>query len=114
MPSKPNAKARTVRRPATSQPAGVDCPIRCEQVVWRVLDGKGILLLLDAGEYFELDPIGLAIWEACDGKTSTTRIAATVAKRFGADTARVERDLAELVAELRKSKLLREEASRDR
>jgi hypothetical protein len=35
-----------------------------EQVVFRTIDGEAVLLHLDRGLYFGLDPIGTRVWEA--------------------------------------------------
>lgn len=81
-------------------------PRRRDHVVWKVLEGKGILLNLETGAYFEVNPVGLAIWEGCDGRTTTTRLASTVAMRFRAPLPKVSRDLSEFLMTLRRRKLV--------
>ena len=81
-------------------------PRREEHVVWKVVGGKGVLLHLESGEYFEVDPVGLSIWERCDGKTPLEKIAQAVAEKFSEKVERVYQDLTHFVAGLRRRKLL--------
>ena len=41
---------------------------RKDHVVWKVLDGKALLLNLDSGDYFDVNPVGLILWRLCDGQ----------------------------------------------
>ena len=78
---------------------------RVDHVVWKEIEGKGILLNLENGSYFEVGPVGLAIWQRCDGKTPYSKIAQNIAKKYDADVSRVDRDLKEFVSELKKLKI---------
>jgi hypothetical protein len=40
---------------------------RRERVVHRQLNEGGVLLNLDDGSYFQVNPVGLLIWESLDG-----------------------------------------------
>lgn len=42
--------------------------VRRDRVVQRELGIGAVLLNLDDGSYFEVNPVGLAIWEALDGR----------------------------------------------
>lgn len=81
-------------------------PRRHDHVVWKVIEGKGILLNLEDGAYFEVDPTALAIWQRCDGRTPIEAVARGVAEAFDADARRVARDLAVFLQELARRKLL--------
>ncbi len=80
---------------------------REDHVVWKVIEEKGILLNLEDGAYFEANPVGLAIWQLCDGRRSSEAIATTIAQEFRTPPHRVTRDLHAFVTELRRRKLLR-------
>ena len=41
---------------------------RMDHVVWKVVEGRGILLNLEDGGYFDVDRVGLVVWQWCDGK----------------------------------------------
>lgn len=81
-------------------------PRRLDHVVWKVIDGKGILLNLESGAYFEVSPVGLSIWQRCDGKTPFEHLAQSVATEFHGESSRVRRDATSFVSELKRRKLL--------
>ena len=78
---------------------------RMDHVVWKVIEGKGILLNLESGAYYEVDPVGLAIWERCDGRRTLEDIAKTIAGEFRASSERVISDSTEFILELRRRKI---------
>ena len=78
---------------------------RQDHVVWKVIEGKGILLNLENGSYFEVDPVGLTIWQRCDGKRTFSDIAQIVAEEFETGLDRVSLDLKEFVGELKRRRL---------
>ncbi len=81
-------------------------PRRRNSVVWKIIDRKGILLHLDSGEYFEVDPVGLFIWERCSGRAELQKIAEEVASRFGVTQRRAEGGVADFVSDLKRKNLL--------
>lgn len=81
-------------------------PRRQDDVVWKVIDGKGILLNLEDGSYFEVNPVGLAIWQKSDGRSTYEEIARLISKDFRTTPQRVEKDLTPFVAELKRRKLV--------
>lgn len=82
------------------------CPRRPDHVVWKVLEGRGILLNIEDGSYFEANPTALAVWQQCDGRTAPEKIAAGVAREFRVDPERAEKDVAAFLRELRRRQLL--------
>ena len=70
-------------------------------------NAEGAVLLDEAsGEYFGLDPVGTRFWELI-GEGLTTRAASeTIAREYEVPVAAVERDLDELLRELRGSGLI--------
>ncbi len=78
---------------------------RVDHVVWKEIEGKGILLNLENGSYFEVGPVGLAIWQHCDGKTPYLKIAQNIAQKYEANLNRIDRDLKEFVGEMKKLKI---------
>lgn len=81
-------------------------PTRPEHVVWKVVDGKGILLNLETGAYFETNPAGLAIWQQCDGRTSSGRIVEGLVGTFRVSAERVHRDVRTFLGDLRRRKMI--------
>lgn len=74
-------------------------------MVWKIVEERGILLNLEDGAYFEVNPVGLAVWRKCDGKTLLEEIVRAVAKEFRRSPERVSEDLRPFVAELKRRKL---------
>lgn len=79
---------------------------RADHVVWKVAGEKGLLLNLENGAYFEINPVGLAIWKRCDGRTPLSKLASAIQQEFGGDSARVTQDLSQFVGELKRQKIL--------
>jgi hypothetical protein len=82
------------------------CPKRLDHVVWKVIDGKGILLNLESSAYFEVNPVGLSIWQWCDGTKTTGQIAGQIACGFDANPKRAEKDLGDFISDLKRRKLV--------
>ncbi len=79
---------------------------RMDHVVWKVVDGKGILLNLEDGSYFDVDSVGLSVWQLCDGRTTLNQIALRTSRTFQADPGRVSRDIQGFVSELKRRRLV--------
>lgn len=81
-------------------------PRRLKHVIWKTIQEKGILLNLESGSYFEVNPVGLAIWKKFDGKTPLEKIAGEIADQFGSTPEQIRRDFAPFITELQRNKLL--------
>lgn len=57
-------------------------PSRNEQVRWQAVDEEGILVNLETGFYFSLNPVALFIWDLCDGQVSNGQILAKIVESF--------------------------------
>ena len=79
---------------------------RPDHVVWKVIEGKGILLNLESGAYFEVNPVGLAMWEKCDGKTRSNNLVESISREFRTTPQRVLKDFLNFVSDLKRKKLL--------
>jgi hypothetical protein len=65
-------------------------------VVFRQLDDEAVLLNLQTGSYFGLDPVGTRIWLLIIQHGSLARILAAMVEEYAADPEVIERDLLEL------------------
>lgn len=81
-------------------------PKRLDHVVWKIVDGKGIVLDLESGAYFEFSPIAMEIWKRCDGHSAMTQIVEDVAREFEADVRRVREDFSDFIGELKRNRLV--------
>jgi hypothetical protein len=74
---------------------------RSPNVLWRTIDGKGILVDLDSGYYFSLNRTGQFIWGQIDGARTLQDIARRVVEHFEVDEETALRDCIELAGRLR-------------
>lgn len=77
-----------------------------EDAVFRELDGEAVILHLEAGVYFGLDPIGTRLWQLMDTEGSLRRVVDAALLELDVDRATLERDLLELVAQLEDKRLI--------
>jgi pyrroloquinoline quinone biosynthesis protein D len=71
--------------------------------------GSHILLNPASGQCFALDEIGALIWSLCDGAHSVADIVAAIVSEYDAPVETVLADTLELLQELGREKLLRED-----
>jgi hypothetical protein len=77
-----------------------------DQVVFHDLDGEVVLLNLETGVYFGLDPVGSRIWSLIDGRRTTAQVVTAIVEEYDVDAPTCETDVARLVASLRSHGLL--------
>jgi len=78
---------------ATARPAA--------QVLFRELNGEGILLSLETGKYFGLNEVGTRIWQLLPEQASLQRLCDVLATEFDADAPTIEAEVVRLVDDLR-------------
>jgi hypothetical protein len=71
-----------------------------EGVVFQQLQEEAVLLNLDSGLYFGLDPIGTRIWNLLAGGESLPQIVSAIMAEYEVDTEQCQADLLKLVADL--------------
>jgi hypothetical protein len=69
-------------------------------VLFRELDGEAVLLNLDAGMYYGLDPVGTKIWELIGEYGSLQLVFDAMLREYDVDATILENDLLRLVSEL--------------
>ena len=81
-------------------------PRHGSDVIYRVVDGEAILLNLDSGYYYSLDPLGSEIWSMCDGVHTLDAIVDRICAGFEVSRARAKGDLRNLLDDLTREGLL--------
>jgi hypothetical protein len=76
------------------------------QVMFRLVGDEAVLLDLQSGMYFGLDPVGARMWNLLAEGRTLDDVASTVAEEYGVEVGRVQSDILELVATLRGKGLL--------
>jgi len=77
-----------------------------EDVVFRELDGEGVILNLASGIYFGLDETGTRMWRLIDQHGHLRAVLAALCDEYDAPSETLERDLIVLVSELTERGLL--------
>jgi hypothetical protein len=85
---------------------GESCPRRGEQVVAQKAANDLLLFNMDDGNYYTLNEIGSRIWEICDGNRSVPQLVAALAAEYDTSDEVLEKDIVELLEELRGGKLI--------
>lgn len=81
-------------------------------VVSREIDGSLIIVPLTSGvgdmedDLFSMNETGTEIWKMLDGKRTLREIADTLSQRYRAEPAEIEQDVAGIVTELLKRRML--------
>jgi Coenzyme PQQ synthesis protein D (PqqD) len=70
------------------------------------LDGDAVVLNLENGLYFELNPVGAHIWSLLQEGQSLTQICDTLVAEYGVDRDVCSADLISLVQDLREAGLV--------
>ena len=69
-------------------------------VLSREVQGEAVLLHLDSGEYFGLDPVGARIWQLLTEHGNLAIVEEAVRDEYDVDPEIASRDLSRLVTEL--------------
>ena len=79
--------------------------VRGADVIFRDLQGEAVLLDLNTGLYFSMNPVAGFIWRLLDGDTTVRGIAERVAAEFEVDADVAAGDTEELIRDLLDQKL---------
>ena len=71
-----------------------------EDAVFRELDGEAVILQLEAGMYFGLDPVGTRLWQLIESHGRLRPVLDAALAEFDVEPDILERDLLELVGGL--------------
>jgi hypothetical protein len=74
--------------------------------VFRELDGEAVILQLEAGMYFGLDPVGTRLWQLIEAHGQLRPVLDAALEEFDVPPDVLERDLIELVSGLSEKQLV--------
>jgi len=77
-----------------------------DQVVFRTIDGEAVLLHVDRGLYFGLDPIGTRVWEAVVEHGCVRPVLETLVEEFDVTADALAADVTRLLGELADNNLI--------
>lgn len=77
-----------------------------EDAVFRELDGEAVILQLEAGMYFGLDPVGTRLWQLIEAHGSLRPVLEAALTEFDVAPDALEHDLLDLVSTLAEKRLV--------
>ena len=80
--------------------SGSTVPRKSERLATRAVDGKAVVVVLDARKLHTLNKVGTRVFELCDGERDVAAITAQISAEFGAPPSIVERDVIEFLTRL--------------
>lgn len=69
-------------------------------VLYKTLDGEAVLVNLQSGEYFSLNPLGTQVWKALEEGKGPGEIGDKLVEKYEVSRDELDRDLADLVETL--------------
>ena len=79
-----------------------------EHVVSEMLDGEAVIVNLETGHYFSLNEVGACFWHRFKETGSVSEARGAILDAFDVTPEQAANDIAKLIAELKRSKLLEE------
>lgn len=70
-----------------------------DRTAWRLIDGKAVVVVIDAQRMHVLNPVGARVWELCDGR-NVASIVDHITREFEVDEETALRDVARFISEL--------------
>jgi len=78
-----------------------------EEILVGDVDGEKVMMSVEDGQYFALEPIGSRIWELIESPTRISDIVDTLVRQYDVERAACERDVLAFLEELDGAGLLR-------
>jgi len=80
---------------------------RKDQVVWKALEEKGLLLDLNRGTCFEVNTLGLTLWKLLDGKKTAEKLILSASRGLAMPPERIRKDVCAFLNDLKRHKLVK-------
>jgi len=74
--------------------------VRSDSIVAAEIDGEAVMLSIENGKYYGLDPVGTAIWDLVTEPRSITQICDTLLERYDVDAATCQKEVTDLLEAL--------------
>jgi radical SAM protein with 4Fe4S-binding SPASM domain len=75
-------------------------PQKSDELVWRVIKGKVVILTLDGREIYTLNKVGSTIWELADGSRDLKELVSLIHERFDVSFETIHAEVFEFVKQL--------------
>lgn len=77
-----------------------------DDAVFRELEGEAVIVHLDSGMYYGLDPVGTRLWQLIDAHGQLQPAFEAALGEFEVEPERLQRDLLQLVSDLERHRLV--------
>jgi len=81
-------------------------PSRSPDITFQSMPPETILLNLESGYYYSANALGSAIWQRCDGETTTEQLIRTLHPQYEVSIEQLRRDVVEYIERLADEGLL--------
>jgi hypothetical protein len=83
--------------------------VNVPKVTSEIIDGEAIMINLESGNYYNLNPTGTDIWDGVEKGLTLSEIITRLARRYDGELPTMENSAARLVEQLKEEDLIREE-----
>jgi len=83
------------------------CCIDSESLVWRIIEGEAVILNLDSGCYYRLNPSGTQIWQMLEQKKDKGEIIKSLARQYSQSELKIRDDFESLLRDFKKEGLIK-------
>lgn len=87
--------------------------VNVPKVTSEIIDGEAIMINLESGSYYNLNPTGTDIWDGVEKGLTFSGIVALLARRYDGERSALEPSVTALVEQLKEEDLIREEPVED-
>jgi Coenzyme PQQ synthesis protein D (PqqD) len=77
-----------------------------EQAITQELSSQLVLLNVQDGQYYRLDPVGRRVWSLCDGTRGVTEIVEVLRQEYDASADTIRTDVVALLEDLLRADLV--------
>ncbi|HEX8291584.1 MAG TPA: PqqD family peptide modification chaperone [Pyrinomonadaceae bacterium] len=83
--------------------------VNVPKVTSEIIDGEAIMINLESGSYYNLNPAGTDIWDGVEKGLTFSGIVAALARRYDCERPALEKSVLALLEQLKEEDLIREE-----
>jgi hypothetical protein len=79
---------------------------RSEDTTWSTYENETIVLNLETGMYFTLNPVASILWDALDGNRALPDLVAFICREYEVDPSRAEKDIRSILEFFKENSLI--------
>lgn len=87
--------------------------VNVPKVTSEIIDGEAIMINMESGSYYNLNPTGTDIWDGVEKGLTFSGIVAGLTQRYNGERSALENSVTALIEQLKEEDLIREEQAED-